>query len=78
MASDPSFLFMVGIYHFSFIKKKKFYLFIFGCAGSSFLRGLFSSCSERGLLSSCGARVSYWGGGFSYYGARTLGPLGLQ
>ena len=31
---------------------KKF-LFIFGCTGSSLLRGLFSSCSEQGLLSSC-------------------------
>ena len=28
----------------------KFYLFIFGCVGSSLLRGLFSSCGERGLL----------------------------
>ena len=59
MASDPSFLFMVGIYHFSFIKKIV-YLFIFGCAGSSFLSGLFFSCSEKVPLSSCGARVSYW------------------
>ena len=34
-----------------------FYLFIFGCAGLSFMLGLFSSCSERGLLSSCGAQA---------------------
>ena len=27
-----------------------FYLFIFGCAGSSLLCGLFSSCSQQGLL----------------------------
>ena len=27
----------------------KFYLFIFGCAGSSLLPGLFSSCGEWGL-----------------------------
>ena len=27
-------------------------LFIFGCAGSSLLSGLFSSCGEWGLLSS--------------------------
>ena len=33
-------------------------LFIFGCAGSSLLHGLFSSCGERGLLSSCPARAS--------------------
>ena len=29
------------------------YVFIFGCAESSLLRRLFSSCSESGLLSSC-------------------------
>ena len=33
-------------------------LFIFGCAGSSLLHGLFSSCGEQGLLSSCPARAS--------------------
>ena len=32
----------------SFFKK----IFIFGCAGSSLLHGLFSSCRDRGLLSS--------------------------
>ena len=31
-----------------------FFLIIYGCAGSSFLHRLFSSCEERGLLSSCG------------------------
>ena len=30
---------------------KKIILFIFGCAGSSLLCGLFSTCSERELLS---------------------------
>ena len=30
--------------------KTNFYLFIFGCAGSSLLCWLFSSCSEWGLL----------------------------
>ena len=30
-----------------------FYLFIFGCAGSSLLRRLFSSFDKRELLSSC-------------------------
>ena len=33
-------------------------LFIFGCAGSSLLRRLFSSCREQELLSSCGAGSS--------------------
>ena len=27
-----------------------FYLFVFGCAESLLLRGLFSSCSKQGLL----------------------------
>ena len=35
-----------------FLKNNFIYLFIFGCAGSLLLRGLFSGCSERGLLSS--------------------------
>ena len=26
------------------------YLFVFGCAGSSFLHSLYSSCSKQGLL----------------------------
>ena len=34
------------------------YLFIFDCAGSSLLCGLFSSCGDRGLLSSWGAQAS--------------------
>ena len=38
---------------FSYNLKKLFDLFIFGCAGSSLLHGLFSSCREWGLLSSC-------------------------
>ena len=37
----------------------KFYLLIYGCAGSSLLCGLFSSCGKRGLLSSCNAQASY-------------------
>ena len=37
-------------------------LFIFGCAGSSLLHGLFSSCSEQELLSSCSARASHCDG----------------
>ena len=41
---------------------KQQHLFIFGCAGSSLLRGLFSSSGEQGLLSSCGAQASHCGG----------------
>jgi len=37
-------------------------LFIFGCAGSSLLFGLFFSCRELGPLSSCDARTSHCGG----------------
>ena len=40
----------------SFSKK---YLFI-GCAGSSLLCRLFSSCGQPGLLSRCGAQVLLW------------------
>ena len=38
------------------------YLFYFGCAGSLFLQGLFSSCSKQGLPASCRARASHCGG----------------
>ena len=34
-----------------------FLFIIFGCAGSLFLHGLFSSCSAWGLLSSCGVQA---------------------
>ena len=37
-------------------------LFIFGCAGSSLLHGLFSSRGKQGLLSSCGVWASHCGG----------------
>ena len=42
----------------------KIYLFIFGCAGSSLLCGLFGSWGEWGLLSRCGARASDCAGFF--------------
>ena len=44
-------------------KKNDFFLnlFIFGCAGSSLLQELFSSCGEQGLLSSCSALASHYG-----------------
>ena len=35
-------------------------LFIFGCAGSSLLQRLFSSCGKWGLLSSFSAQASLW------------------
>ena len=44
----------LGFYFF-----KKIYLFMFDCAGSPSLCGLFSSCEELGLLCSCGVRTSH-------------------
>ena len=41
--------------------KKIFYLFIFGCAGSSLLWGLFSSCGEQELLCTCSVSMSHRG-----------------
>ena len=46
-------------------------LFISGCAGSSLLRGLVSSCCKWGLLSSCRLWASHCGG-FSRWGAPAL------
>ena len=54
-----------------------FYLLIFSYPGSSLLCGLFSSYVKQGLLSSCGAWASHCGG-FSYYGAQTLGYMGFS
>ena len=42
--------------------KKKMHSFLFGYAGSSSLRVLFSSCNEWGLLSGCSAQASLCGG----------------
>ena len=55
----------------------KNYLFIFGCARSSLLQGLFSGCTEQGLLSGCGVRVSHCYG-FSCCTFWTLGCLGFN
>ena len=55
----------------SFSIFKKFYLFIYGCARSSLLCGLFSSCSEQGQLCSCNAWASYCIG-FSCCGAQGM------
>ena len=45
-------------------------LFICGCAGSSLLPGLFSSCDEQGLLSTCRPRASHCSG---FFGCRAPG-----
>ena len=50
------------------------YLVIFGCAGSSLLHDLFSSCSEWGLLSHCSAQTHC--SSFSCCGAWALGCAG--
>ena len=52
-------------------------MFIYGCAGSSLLRGLFSSCGERGLLLSRGAWASH-SCGFSCCRAQALGCMSLS
>ena len=57
--------------------KNNFTYFIFGCAGSSLLRGLFSSCWKQELLSSCGMHASHCSG-LSCCGARALGLLGFS
>ena len=54
------------------IFKIEYYLFIFDCAGSLLLHGLFFNCGKRGPLSSCGAQASRRGG-FFYCGAQALG-----
>ena len=48
------------VYIYAFISQMLFkkILFIFGCAGSSLLCGVFSSCIEWVLLSGCGVRAS--------------------
>ena len=57
----------------TFIFKNNFmHLFVFGCAGSSLSRGLYSSCLEQELLARCLARASHCGG-FSYCRAWALG-----
>ena len=50
-------------------------LFIFSCAGSLLLSGLFSSCGKQGLLSSCSVRASHCGG-FFCCGAQAIGHMG--
>ena len=50
-------------------------LIYFGCAGSSLLLRLFSTCDEWGLLTSCDAQASL--GGFSH-GAQALRQAGFS
>ena len=57
--------------------KKRIILFIFGCAGSSLLLGVFSCCDEQGLLSSCSAGASHCGG-FSCCRVQALGHMGFS
>ena len=47
------------------------FFFTFGCARSSLLQGLFSSCGKQELLSSCGAQAAHCGG-LSCCGAQVL------
>ena len=53
------------------------FIFIFGCASSSLLHKLFSSCSDLGLLSSCGVHASRCSG-FSCCGTWALGCVGFS
>ena len=53
------------------------YLFYFGCARSSLLGGLFSSCSDQGLLSSCRVWTSHCSD-FSCFGTQALGQAGFS
>ena len=60
------------IYIYIYIYFKYFFVFIFGCAESSLLRWLFSTCGQQGLFSSC--RVwAFHCGGFSCCRAWALG-----
>ena len=60
-------------FHSSFI-----ILFIFGCAGSSWLHKLFSGCGEWGLLSRCSMQAPHCGGlSFQTAGSRACGSQQL-
>ena len=65
----------LGIVNLLLLKKFFNYLFIFVCAGSSLMPGLFSSWSKWGLLFSYGAWASHCGG-FSCHGVQALGYVG--
>ena len=65
-----------GEFSFTYPLFKTNFIFIYGCAGSSLLLGLFSSWGEWELLPGCGARASHCCG-FSC-GAQALGSLGFS
>ena len=58
-------------------KNRWVYLFIFDCAGSSWLHGFFPSCGERELPSSCSVQALHCGG-FSCCRAWALGHVGFS
>ena len=60
----------------SFLFLKFLFIYLFDCAGSSLLLGLFSSCGEWGLLPSCVAWASHFSD-FSCCGAWALGLPGF-
>ena len=53
--------FFILLLRMTIFKKNYLFILLFGCAGSSLLYSLFSSCVERGLLPSCGAWASHHG-----------------
>ena len=63
----------LAFFVFFFFLNSVLYLFTFGCAVTSLLRGFFSSCGDRGLLSSCSAWDSHCSGCSCYNGLQ--GPL---
>ena len=84
MALEASTSFFIYKFIFYIILQKfiKLYIIlfidlIFGCAGSLWLRRLFSGCREWGLLSSCSVRASAYGG-FSHCRARAVGRTGFS
>ena len=54
---------------------KKLFIDLFGCARSSLLHELFSSCDNWGLLPSCGMRASHCSG--FPCGVQALGRMGF-
>ena len=61
----------------TFLKKFYLFLFIFGCAGSSLLHGLFSSCDKQGATLAVVCWHSHCGG-FPCCRARLPGHTGFS
>ena len=55
------FLPLVPVFTFFFLMILM-YFFVFACAGSSLLQGLFASCGKWGLCSSSSVQASHWSG----------------